>query len=552
MNPEAVSVSEILASLFAGLGLFFIGVKLIGSNLKRLSGPRMRRLVEVAVRSRARSSVLGTLAGVMTQSSNAVTFILSSMVAAGLLDVRRAMPVVAWSSVGTSALVLLATVDIQIAVLYLLGVIGMAYFFDIEASPRYRDAAGAALGTGLLFLGLQLIHEGAQPAGELEGLRMYLDALSEFEILLLLASVAVTIVLQSSSTVSVIAVTMAGAGLLDLEQALVLITGANAGSGLSVLLMSAGQVGSTRRLALVQVETKLVASLMCLLLLFAERYLGAPGVMALGHAAGLGTPAHGAAYFVALQLTGALLAMAFDGTFLALAGRFSPESHQETLARPRYLYAQALEESTTALELLELEQTRLLGHVGCYLSEAEPSARLLAEEPAANHAAAPELAEADAQVGAQVARFMGALADRYHDAHTGQQLLRLQERLRSIQELGAAVRELDTWLLRIDTIEDPNREHCVNLKVQVRESCHFLLEMLYDTTASRSDEDLAILDLLVHDRSEVMDGLRKGWMQQAATTGQPMLEALFAATSLFERSVWIVRRVRQTLRAAAA
>jgi phosphate:Na+ symporter len=454
--------------------------------------------------------------------------------------------------VGTSALVLLATVDIQIAVLYLLGVIGTAYFFDIESSPRYRDAAGAALGTGLLFLGLQLIHEGAQPAGELEGFRLYLEALSEFEMLLLLASVAVTIVLQSSSTVSVIAVTMAGAGLLDLQQALVVITGANTGSGLSVLLMSAGQAGSTRRLALVQVETKLVASLMGLLLLFAERYLGVPGVIALGHAAGLGTPAHGAAYFVALQLMGALLAMAFDRTFLALAGRFSPESHQETLARPRYISAQALEESTTALELLELEQTRLLGHVGCYLSATEPSARLLAEEPAASHAAAPELAEADALVGAQVAIFMGALADRYHDAHTGEQLLRLQERLRGIQELGAAVRELDTWLLRIDTNEDPNREHCLNIKVQVRESCHFLLEMLYDTTASRSDDDLGILDLLVHDRSDVMNGLRKGWLQQAATTGQPMLEALFAATSLFERTVWIVRRVRQTLRAAAA
>ena len=82
--------------------MFFIGVRMIGTHLKQLAGPRMRRLVEASVRSRVRGSMLGTLAGVMTQSSNAVTFILASMISAGLLDVRRAVPVVVWSSVGTS------------------------------------------------------------------------------------------------------------------------------------------------------------------------------------------------------------------------------------------------------------------------------------------------------------------------------------------------------------------------------------------------------------------------------------------------------------------
>ncbi len=550
MSPETVPLSQIFASLFAGLGLFFIGVKLIGSHLKQISGPRMRRLVEAAVRSRARSSLLGTLAGVMTQSSNAVTFILSSMISAGLLDVRRAMPVVVWSSVGTSALVLLATADIQLAVLYLLGLIGTAYFFDIDKSSRYRDVAGAALGAALLFLGLELIHQGARPAGELEGFRDYLQALSEFEVLLLLASAAVTVVLQSSSTVSVIAVTMASAGLLDPEQAFVVITGANAGSGLSVFLMSAGQQGSTRQLALVQVQAKLLSSLIGLLVLFAERELGVPGITAVGRGAGLGTPAQGAFYFLALQVTGAALATLFDTAFLTIAQRLAPEAIHETLARPRYISGQALEESSTAMELVELEQARLLGHVACYLSQAEPSGRLLAEEPAALRATPSELADADARVAAQVAAFMGELAGRYNDRQAAARLLRLQERLRGTQELGQTVRELDAWLLRIDGIDDANREHCVGLKSRITESCHFLLGVLHDAAFSRQEDDIAILDLLAYDRSEVMDALRKGWLQQASSTGQPMLEALFAATSLVERVAWIVRRLRQTLEAA--
>ena len=546
MSPGSIDISQILASLFAGLGLFFIGVKLIGAHLRQLSGPRMRRLVEAAVRSRVRGAALGSLAGVMTQSSNAVTFILASMISAGLLDVRRAMPVVVWSSVGTSALVLLATADIHVIVLYMLGLIGTAYFFDIDKSSRYRDAAGAVLGTALLFLGLELIQQGARPAGGMPAFRDSLEALAQFEMLLLIASMAATVVLQSSSTVSVIAVTMAGAGLLDPQQALVVITGANAGSGLSVLLMSAGQSGSTRRLALVQVEVKLIASMLGFSALLAERYGGVPAILALGRDAGLATATQGALYYLLLQVVGALLATLFDAAFLALATRLAPESTQESLARPRYVSAQALEESSTAIELIELEQARLLGRLERYLTQAEPSAGLLAQEPAACTATVVALAEADARLMAELAGFMTALAERHQGTDIAR-LLRLQERLRGIEELGQTVRELDGWLLRIDATPDANREQSLGLKSRITESCHFLLGVLHDAAVSRDEEDMRILATLAYDRSEVMDALRKGWLQQAASTGQPMLEALFAATSLVERFVWILRRLGQAL-----
>jgi phosphate:Na+ symporter len=361
---------------------------------------------------------------------------------------------------------------------------------------------------------------------------------------------AITVVLQSSSTVSVIAVTMASAGLLDASAALIIIAGANAGSGLSVLLMSSGQAGSTRQLALVQVQAKLVASLLGVVLLFTERYAAMPGLVALGQAMGVGTPALGAAWFLALQVVGALASMCFGGTFLAFAARLAPESTQEALARPRYLSALALEESSTAMELLELEQARLVGHLSRYFSQAEPAPRLFAEEPSACRATAAELADADARVLAQVGVFMAELADRPQDRESAARLFQLQERLRCVRELGETVRELDAWLLRIDAIDDPNREQCVGLKERITDSCHFLLGVLHDAATTRAEEDLGILDMLAHDRSEVMDALRKGWLQQASSTGQAMLEALFAATSLVERFVWILRRLRQTLEAA--
>ena len=80
---------EIFIDIFAGLGLFFVGVKLIGSNLKQLSGRWFRRLIGGATRNTLSAALLGVLSGALTQSSSAITFISISMVTAGLIEVER-------------------------------------------------------------------------------------------------------------------------------------------------------------------------------------------------------------------------------------------------------------------------------------------------------------------------------------------------------------------------------------------------------------------------------------------------------------------------------
>ena len=100
---------EMVAELFSGLGLFFIGIRGIGSHMKQMTGRRFRSWVARATGNAFASSVVGVIAGIVTQSSNAVTFIVVSLVTSGMVVMRRALPVLAWANVGTSLLVFLAT-----------------------------------------------------------------------------------------------------------------------------------------------------------------------------------------------------------------------------------------------------------------------------------------------------------------------------------------------------------------------------------------------------------------------------------------------------------
>ncbi len=56
-------LTEILSAMLAGLGLFFIGVKFIGSHCKQMSGRGFRLLVARAVAQGWQSALLGVVSG---------------------------------------------------------------------------------------------------------------------------------------------------------------------------------------------------------------------------------------------------------------------------------------------------------------------------------------------------------------------------------------------------------------------------------------------------------------------------------------------------------
>jgi phosphate:Na+ symporter len=547
VQDTASVLQEILGPLIGGLGLFFVGVKMIGANLRLLSGPRLRQLVASSVSSAWRGSALGVLSGAITQSSSAITLILSNMIAANLMSVAQAVPIVAWANVGTSALVLASTVDIRIPVFYLLGLIGVSYFFDIDNSTRYRHIAGAMLGVGLVFLGLQLLHAGAIPLRDSEDFRHMLLLTARFDSLLFIVALVVAMLLQSSSTVSAIAVTMSVAGLLTLEQTTLIIFGASAGSGLGALLLSASSKGAARQLAVIQAISKTLGSLLMLALLVLEKTAAVPLVLALLAVLTPVTALQAAWAFLLTQFAGVLLGNVLAPFLLRVAARMSPLTRRETLSKPRYLSEETLGDAESAMDLAELEQTGLLEHLGAYLSEADPNPKEGAVTTTAYGLAARELAAADAAVSEEISRSLGTLASYPHESSTVKRLLALQNRQRLVGDLSGAVLELEVALQRIPALEDPNREFCLGIRAGIRESAHFLLSTLHECAATGSADDLFMLQQLTGDRSSTMDSLRKRWLDEASHTGQQMLDALFSATALFERTVWIIGRYVSTL-----
>lgn len=518
---------DFVASLFAGLGLFFIGIRLIGANLKQMAGRKLRRLITRAVSGTGSTAAFGLLAGAIMQSVNAVTFVLVALVSAGAIDKRRAMPVISWANLGTSLLVLVAALNMHDVILVLIGATGLAFYCNLDQSSRYRYLVSALLGVGLLFLGVDLIKTAAHALRDSEMLRAAMAMSARFWPISFAIGLAVAMVIQSSTTVTVVAMAMAGAGLLPFASGAMIVIGAGLGSGLSGLTLAGRLTGSARQLVLYQIALKAVGVAALLLVFLADGIAGGQLVVPLLDRLGLSRSAELAAVYLALQAASTLCMALLDAPISRLIEAQAPPSIEEVLGKPQYLSEAAMGDADTAILVANREQARLLASLPLYLGG-------LREDGDAGDLSVQARCEVDRSVTRECNMFLAELAERYTSRDVLDQALRLRDRNELIVSLQTSLVEL------AESAGGAAYDNVRTLLHSLVESLHLMLETLADVAATPDPEDIALLRMLTHDRSELMDSIRR--RMQAEALPHDAQQRAFAATTVFERCVWLLRR----------
>ncbi len=525
-----ISVIVTIAPLLAGLGLFFSGVHLISSNLTPLAGKRFRRLLTRATMHRWLGALTGILAGIVTQSTNAVTHVTISMVSAGIIDKRRAMPIPIWAHVGASLLVMLVAVNLRIGASYIIAMAGFAIYLGIDRADQVRHLIATFLGIGLLFLGIEMLKSGAGPLRDFivtEGL--FTEAARHPAILLALG-LGLTLVSQSSTVTGAISVTAANIGLVDLPGACLLIYGANLGSGLSHVLLARGLRDDGRQIALMQAVQKLLGFLAVLVMLLIEwisgRPLLAPALAALADT----VPGQVAWVFLLYQIAGSTITSLLLPRLIAALERLLPPSNLEMLAKPAFLSDDALLDPSLALDLVGREERRLLERLPTMLDRVRVDGD-------ATRAGSETLKTASIAVVRAMSRYLDAIMEAGPARADIERLMRLQHRTTN---LGSLYDSLDEFV----AAAAKSRQWASSGRVadQMIEAMHALLGALVDATASEdAGEQQLVLSMLGH-RDELMERMRRRVLQENPDLPAQAQESLFATTMLFERIIWLARR----------
>ena len=350
---------EHFAGVVGGLGLFVVGMWFLTENLKKLASRRLRRTAQRLTGHPLSAFFWGGLAGGATQSMTGLAFIVVSILRSGMITTKSAFALILGGGGGVTLLVLVVTFDVRIVALFVLGLSG--FCLTSKSLSKYRRAAAAFLGGAMIVFGLTLLKESAAPLADQPWFRDMMAGAGTSPLLAFLVATGLTAAVQSSSTVSVFGISLSAAGVLTIDQAIMVIYGTFIGSSAVMYILSANLTGRSRQVSMYLVYLNVVICAVMIPLFYAELYFDMPAVRALVLALPFELDQQLAIVYVIGSLTLLpVLLLLLDPT-TRLFERLWPVSPIDELSKAHFIYDHASVDLDTSAMLVELEQKRVFG-----------------------------------------------------------------------------------------------------------------------------------------------------------------------------------------------
>lgn len=245
---------QIGLGLLGGLALFLYGMNLMSTSLQEAAGERMRSILAAVTKNPLVGVLAGALATAVLQSSSATTVMTIGFVAAGLMDLRRAIPIIMGANIGT-------TVTAQIIAFklsdYVLGIVLLGFvIMSLAKNNQVKLSGTAVFGFGLLFLGIDTMGAVMKPLAENPVFTDLIAQVTGVPVLGVVVGTLMTLVVQSSSATIAVLQNFAaqpgadGASVIGLEGAIPILLGDNLGTTITALLAAIGQSRDAKRVAL--------------------------------------------------------------------------------------------------------------------------------------------------------------------------------------------------------------------------------------------------------------------------------------------------------------
>ena len=333
-----------------GVALLLWGTRMVRTGMVRGFGGELRRAIAIGTRNRILAFGAGLGVTALLQSATATALIVASFVGRNLLAQSAALAVMLGADLGTALVARLLSLDLQWAwsVLVIAGVAT----FALGQATRQKDIGRAILGLGLMLLALRLIVATAAPLQESELFGQIVRSLGGEPLLALATAALLTWLLHSSLAMVLLVASLAGAGLLPVGLACVLVLGANLGGGLPALTATLAQPVPARRVTLGNLVFRTVGIALAL------PALGF--VLPLLPWLGAGAASQTVGFHVAFNAGLALVFLPLTGLVGRLAVKLLPERPTaDQPSKPRYLDASVVDTPSVALALAARETLRM-------------------------------------------------------------------------------------------------------------------------------------------------------------------------------------------------
>lgn len=264
--------------LIGGLALFLYGMTEMGNGLEKVSGGKLKSILEKLTSNKYKGALLGAGVTFVIQSSSATTVMVVGLVNSGIMKLSQAIGIIMGANIGTTitawvlSLTGIQSDNIIVNLLKptsfapILAIIGIG-FLMFSKSEKKKDLGTIFLGFTILMFGMDLMSGAVAPLADVPGFREILVKFSN-PILGVLTGAILTAIIQSSSASVGILQAMAMTGIVNYGVAIPIIMGQNIGTCITALLSGIGAKKNAKRVAAVHLYFNLIGTLLFMALFY--------------------------------------------------------------------------------------------------------------------------------------------------------------------------------------------------------------------------------------------------------------------------------------------
>ena len=217
--------------------LFIFGMNIIRIGLFHISAEKLKSWLIRLTSSPFKGMLTGTFITALLQSSTAVMVITIGLISAKIMTFPQSIGIILGTNIGTTFKTELITFDIDAAIVPLAVIGAILILFQ---NKKTRSIGMAVFGIAAVFTAMKGFEYLAQPLTSLPIVHNGLLKLNGSIFMSLLIGTILTIIIQSSTAMTGIAMGFLTAGLLKLDAGIAIMLGANIGTCITAIIASIG------------------------------------------------------------------------------------------------------------------------------------------------------------------------------------------------------------------------------------------------------------------------------------------------------------------------
>jgi len=263
-----------MIQLAGGVALFLYGMTIMGAGLEKVAGGKMQSILQKLTSSTIRGILLGTFITGIIQSSAGTIVIVIGLVNSGIMALPQAVGVIMGANIGTTVtgqLIRLADISGDSLLLTIIqpktfspvvAFVGMILYVFYKA-PKKRNMGQIMMGFGILFTGMFQMESAVAGLRESE---LFVNLFTKLQnpVLGLLAGLAVTVAIQSSSASVGILQALSSTGVVTWGNAFPIILGTHIGTTFTPMVAAVGASKGAKRSAVIHLYFNLISSVVFL------------------------------------------------------------------------------------------------------------------------------------------------------------------------------------------------------------------------------------------------------------------------------------------------